>query len=203
MTPIYFIGGSPCSGKSTVAEILSSRYDLYYFKVDDYLEKYTQTGASKGYNICTKQTRMTPDQIWMRDPVIQCTEEFDFYEEISEFLFEDLKAIENKPVITEGAAYLPDLMKKLNIPSDRYVSITPTEDFQISHYKQRPWVPYVLGECSDKETAFSNWMKRDILFGEEVRDQCLRNHYVSIINDGNIEVEELVRMLSGQFGLGG
>lgn len=34
---IYFIGGSPCSGKSTVTEILSKKYDLYYFKVDDFL----------------------------------------------------------------------------------------------------------------------------------------------------------------------
>lgn len=37
---IYFIGGSPCSGKSTVAEILSRKYDLHYFKVDDYLDTY-------------------------------------------------------------------------------------------------------------------------------------------------------------------
>ena len=34
----YFIGGSPCSGKSTVAEILAKKYDLYYFKVDDFLD---------------------------------------------------------------------------------------------------------------------------------------------------------------------
>lgn len=37
---VYYIGGSPCSGKSTTAEILSKKYDLYYFKVDDYLDKY-------------------------------------------------------------------------------------------------------------------------------------------------------------------
>lgn len=31
---IYYIGGSPCAGKSSVAEILSRRYGLNYFKVD-------------------------------------------------------------------------------------------------------------------------------------------------------------------------
>ena len=40
MKEIYYMGGSPCSGKSTAAEILAERYGLYYFKVDDYLEKY-------------------------------------------------------------------------------------------------------------------------------------------------------------------
>ncbi len=36
---VYFIGGSPCSGKSTVARALSARYDLTYFKVDDHLDR--------------------------------------------------------------------------------------------------------------------------------------------------------------------
>ena len=32
MINTYYIGGSPCSGKSTIAEIVSKKYDLYYFK---------------------------------------------------------------------------------------------------------------------------------------------------------------------------
>ena len=52
MMNVYYIGGSPCSGKSTVAEILSERYDLYYFKVDDFLDTYTKQGALKGYPVC-------------------------------------------------------------------------------------------------------------------------------------------------------
>lgn len=40
MRKIYCIGGSPCSGKSTVAEILAKEHNLFYFKVDDNLEKY-------------------------------------------------------------------------------------------------------------------------------------------------------------------
>ena len=31
---IYYIGGSPCSGKSTVAEALAQQYGLAYFKAD-------------------------------------------------------------------------------------------------------------------------------------------------------------------------
>ena len=48
---IYYIGGSPCAGKSSVAEILSKKHDLYYFKTDDFLDRYMQTGARKGYFI--------------------------------------------------------------------------------------------------------------------------------------------------------
>lgn len=71
MTKINFIGGSPCSGKSTVAEIISSRYGWYYFKVDDYLDKYMNQGSLLNYEICRKLTEMNSEQIWMREPVLQ------------------------------------------------------------------------------------------------------------------------------------
>lgn len=202
MKNIYYIGGSPCSGKSTIAEIISKKYDLYYFKVDDFLEKYTKMGESKGYEICTKQGRMNPEQIWMRDTSVQCTEELVFYKEIFEFVMADLEQIEAKEILTEGAAYLPELMKKLGISKDKYLAITPAKDFQISHYSKREWVPYVLEGCSDKEKAFSNWMERDNMFAQEVQRQCSEEQYVSIINDGSIEIDELVNLVVSHLGLG-
>ena len=57
MIDTYYIGGSPCAGKSTVAEMLSQKYDLYYFKVDDFIDDYTKSGTLKGYPICKKQLR--------------------------------------------------------------------------------------------------------------------------------------------------
>ena len=202
MINTYYIGGSPCSGKSTIAEIVSKKYNLYYFKVDDFLDKYTKMGASKEYEICKKQECMKAEEIWMREPLLQCTEEFAFYEEIFEFVLADLEKIEAKGIITEGAAYLPKLMKKLSVSKDRYLAITPTKDFQISHYKKREWVPYVLEGCSDKDKAFSNWMNRDILFAREVQRQCNEEQYISIINDGGIELDELVDIVTLHLGLG-
>lgn len=202
MTNTYYIGGSPCSGKTTIAEILSERYDLYYFKVDDLLDKYTKMGVTKRCEICMKQDSMNAEETWMRESLLQCSEELTFYEEIFEFVIEDLRLIKGKGIITEGAAYLPKLMKKLNVPKDRYISITPTAEFQISHYKKREWVPYVLEGCKDKEKAFANWMDRDILFAREVEKQCYEEQYVSIINDGGLELDELVGRVAAHFGWG-
>ena len=89
----------------------------------------------------------------------------------------------------------------MSISKNRYLAITPAKEFQISHYKKREWVPYVLEGCSDKEKAFSNWMNRDILFAQEVQRQCSEEQYVSIINDGNIEIDELVDLVVSHFGL--
>ncbi len=56
--------------------------------------------------------------------------------------------LSNKSIYTK-------LMKALNVPSNKYISNTPTAEFQI-------------------------------------RRQCLEEKYVSIINDGNMEIDELI-----------
>ncbi len=202
MTKIYWIGGSPCSGKSTIAEILSEKYGLYYFKVDDYLEKYINYGTLSNLEICTKQSKMNAEETWMREAALQCKEELQFYEEIFDFILQDLKAIcDGKDILTEGAAYLPILMNKRNIPWNRYLSITPTKDFQINHYIQREWIYSVLDGCSDVQKAFENWMDRDCLFAEEVIKQCVENKYLSFVNNGQIDIKDLVKLVSVHFGL--
>ena len=96
----------------------------------------------------------------------------------------------------------PKLMKKLGVSKDRYLAITPTKDFQVEHYSRREWVPFVLEGCSDKEKAFSNWMERDALFAKEVQRQCAEEQYFSIINDGCLEVNQIVEMVASYLGLG-
>lgn len=200
MKNIYYIGGSPCAGKSTVAEILAKEHGLYYFKVDDFLDDYTKKGATKGYPVCKKTVEWSAEQIWMREPMLQCNEEFAFYEEVFGYVCADLEKLKcEKGIITEGAAYVPKLMKKLGVSSDRYISITPTPDFQVSHFRKRDFVPYVLEGCKDKEKAFSNWMGRDILFAQEVQWQCREEGYISIVNDGNVGIDELVNIVSAHF----
>lgn len=197
----YYIGGSPCAGKSTAADLLAGRYGLSYFKVDDFLEKYMERGAAEGRPACQRAAQMSAEQTWMRRPDIQCQEEFQIYEKIFEYILADLDQIDgDNGVITEGAAYVPALMKKLGLPGGSYLAITPTPDFQVSHYRQRPFVPYVLADCRDKEQAFRNWMDRDILFAQEVRRQCREAGFASILNDGALSIEALTNAAAAHFG---
>lgn len=92
-------------------------------------------------------------------------------------------------------------MNKCNIPRNRYFSIVPSKEFQNYYYKQREWVPYVLREYKDKEKAFLNWMERDALFALNIYNQCKMEGFSSIINDGSMEIETLLCILSQHFGL--
>lgn len=196
---VLFIGGSPCSGKSTVAERISKEYGAYYFKVDDFLDKFINIAAEKGCPTCKNSITMAPDETWMREPSIQCEDEFLIYDEISELVFEYMEQISADFIVTEGAAYTPRMMN--NYRDKEYISIIPTADFQIAHYKEREWVPYVLEGCSDKQQAFNNWMERDILFAQKVCVECKENGIPCIVNDGTMTQDEIYHIVKELFHL--
>lgn len=199
---VFFIGGSPCSGKSTITENLSRKYGLLYFKVDDHLDQYTRMGAEAGHPICRKQMEMSTEQIWMRTPQVQCEEELRYYEEIFPFILNDLRNLDgDAAIITEGAAYLPNLLKRIGIPDNRYIAMVPTEAFQICHYRKREWVSYVLAECGDPEKAFQNWMGRDILFAKAVAQRCREENYQYLLNNGDWPIQKLEDMIKSHFDL--
>ena len=194
---VYFIGGSPCSGKSTVAETLSELHGMAYFKADDFLDEFITRGAASGLPVCQHIRRMSAEETWMRPPQVQCREELDYYHEIFPFVMEKLAALSAPRIIAEGAAFLPCLMTD----AVHYIVITPSREFQISRYSQRPWVPHVLRDCSNKEQAFANWMERDALFAEEIRRQCAQLGLPHLLTDGSISPEARLAQVAAHFRL--
>ena len=64
--------------------------------------------------LCKKNLSMTPEEIWMRNPVIQKDEELGIYKEVFSSVISDVKKINcDKDIITEGCAYIPKLLKKI------------------------------------------------------------------------------------------
>jgi len=196
---IIYISGSPCSGKSTMATLLKEEYGGYYFKVDDYLLEYVERGYLDNKEICKSIKNKSPDETWMADPYIQCKEEFEIYDEISEYVLEKLKQIDSDFIITEGAAYTPYVMRKYGIKD--YIAIVPTAEFQVSEYKKRPWINNVLKDCSDRKTAFDNWMKRDMLFAQEVKKQCEIDGITCLTNDGKTSINDIYIQVKDLLGL--
>lgn len=186
---LMIIGGSPCSGKSTAAERIAQEYGAYYFKVDDHLSELIKQAADNGSAVCNAIQQMSPEEIWMREPEVQCKEEFEVYRDIAPFVFDMISRIEADLIITEGAAYTPEVMETYT--SDGYVTIVPSPEFQVSHYREREWVPYVLEGCSDKDKAFDNWMQRDILFAQQIQAECVTSGIPYKVNDGSESVEQL------------
>ena len=196
---LYMIGGSPCSGKSTLASLLARKYDLLHIKLDDLVDEMMSQASVDSRPICLLRQDRNPEQIWMRNPEEMADEEWRFYEEIFPYVKSCLIKDQDKALLVEGAGLLPHLIKSLEEPAVSYLCLTPTADFQKKHYKQREWVPYVVEGTSNPEQAFENWMQRDILFAQMVRKEAQKLGYPSLMTDGSQSekqtVEEVARLL--------
>ena len=196
---LYMIGGSPCSGKSTLASLLARKYDLLHIKLDDLVDEMMSQASVDSRPICLLRQDRNPEQIWMRNPEEMADEEWRFYEEIFPYVKSCLIKDQDKALLVEGAGLLPHLIKSLEEPAVSYLCLTPTADFQKKHYIQREWVPYVLEGTTNPEQAFENWMQRDILFAQMVRKEAMKLGYPSLVTDGsqseNQTAEEVARLL--------
>ena len=186
---LLLVGGSSCAGKTTLCAALSEQYGIRRFSIDDHLGEYALKGRENDLPVCLHQNLLSPEEFWMRDSMVMCEELIGFYREIFPFVMEDLRsAAKEGPLIAEGIALMPELVMKEfpeqtgMAPPQRseqsdtvyslhveYICMVAEESFQVRHYREREWVPLLLDGCRDKKKAFSNWMKREKLFAEYIK----------------------------------
>ena len=198
----YFIGGSPCSGKSTIAEQLSKNYNLEYLKIDDYEQAHIEKASPERHPIMYKWSQMSWNEIWMRSVQKQIEEEIEFYRERFPMILSELnKFRSDSKVILESAALLPELLKELNLEKHRVIYLIPSKEFQVKHYSKRTFKNGILEQCNQPELAFKNWMERDHLFGRRVREQAKKLGYKVIDVDGRRSIEENLKLVKDYFRL--
>ena len=201
LSQVYILGGSPCSGKSTVAEKLSKRFHLQYYKVDDHYQDHLKRANPDQHPIICKVSYMGWNEIWSRPASILMNEEILFYQELFELILQDLQKYDlGIPIIVEGAALMPELVEKLNIDKKKVLYMVSTRDFQIYHYSKREYVQHILKECDSPEQAFENWMSRDHLFGKEVLSQAESIGYGTLLVHGERTIEEQFDYVTKYFG---
>ncbi len=198
----YFIGGSPCSGKSTVSELLSEEYALLYYKVDDHDSDHLKRITPEKHPLMCKWQNPDWNELWMRPVEIQVEEEFQIYRERFEMILDDLFSLsEEQLIIVEGAALIPELMQGLKVPNDRLIYMIPTREFQVKKYSEREFIKYILAECDEPEVAFKNWMERDHQFGQIVGTQAKAYDSKILTIDGSNSIEETADSIKRHFSL--
>ena len=77
----YILSGSPCSGKSTMAEMLAGEFDFPYYKVDDHELAHMKRSHPERHPTMTEFSQRDWNEIWSRPVDIQVAEELAFYRE--------------------------------------------------------------------------------------------------------------------------
>lgn len=184
---ICFIGGSPCVGKSTAVENLVDKYHYSYYKYDDHLDEYIKKAIKDNKSLAVKNKDFSVDDIWLRDAIIQCDEEFIYYKEMISYVIKDFLNMKSKRIIAEGVGFIPYLMQFVNKP---YCLVVPTKEFQVKMYSIRPWVIDYLRQSSNKDIAFKNWMDRDALFAQRIIKEAKEYKMPIFITDKKTSFKE-------------
>src|SRR5450759_996730 len=65
---VDWIGGSPCSGKSSIAEKLAARHDQRLIHTDDYLDPHTRQADADRHLVMHRQSQKTLSLIRISEP---------------------------------------------------------------------------------------------------------------------------------------
>lgn len=200
----FWIGGSPCAGKSTIADLLAAAHGLRVYRCDDAYFQHQAVVTPEAQPVFSRIAGASCDELWMRPVNRQIEDELALYREEFPLILADLVGpMEDGPVLVEGAALLPHLLERIGVDRRRAIWIVPTEAFQRRRYAERAWRHDVLASCSNPARAWENWMARDAGFGAAVaRSAAGRNRAVLVV-DGGRSVAENTRAVEAWFGLSG
>jgi hypothetical protein len=194
---VYWIGGSPCSGKSSIVAWLAQRHPFTTYNCDDAFGAHGTRATPEAQPALYRVTRMAWDEIWMRPPEVLLADVIAVLGEEFPMVLDDLLALPGKsPVVAEGAALMPSLVHDLLLDPGCAIWIVPSEGFQRAVYPKRgAWVEDILDQCTEPEQAFQNWMDRDASFARRVKEEARARGLAVIEADGQRTIEQMARLV--------
>lgn len=199
---LYWIGGSPCAGKSSISQWLAEHWGLEIYAVDSAFDRHIQHLDAHRHPALTRWCNATWDERWMQPADQLLREVIACYSEHFSLVLEDLYALtEQRPLLVEGSALLPRLVAEVAPDPQRMIWIVPTADFQRTYYAQRPWIREILAECRQPEAAFANWMERDARFACWVITEAAGIGGTVLQVDGQQSLPDNARAVVNHFGL--
>jgi hypothetical protein len=198
---IYWLGGSPCAGKSSMADMLAEQYRLQIYRCDDFFEVHTKRARPDQQPTLYQLRRMTWDEIWLQPVAVLLRRAIEAYQEEFGMILDDLLAWpKSPPLLVEGTALLPDYVNDILSLPRRSIWVVPTEAFQQAYYPKRgAWVEEVLNQCTDPNRAFQNWMDRDVAYAKWVEKRVTDLGLFCIRVDGSRTIAQNAAVIADHF----
>ena len=199
---VLWLGGSPCAGKTSISEIIASRFDLDAYHVDEEFESHAQRFDPLRHPALTKWSQSSWDQRWMQPVGSLLRDVIACYREDFALVLEDILSLpKRKLLLVEGTALLPSQVANVLSRQSQAIWLIPTADFQRAHYSRRDWVQDILAQCNEPQEAFHNWMERDIRFSQWIEAEASARHFSFLRVDGNRTIEQNAEAVARHFQL--
>lgn len=199
---VYWIGGAPCSGKSSIVEWLVRRHGVRPFSCDAAFEAHSGQILPAQHPAWAALQHGHWDEVWMRPLSVLVQDEWDIYRREFALIVQDLLRLPaDRPIVVEGAALLPHCVYEVLARPRQAVWVIPDEAFQRRMYPRRgEWVQDILRQCTYPEQAFQNWMDRDAAFARRVEAEARSLGLAVLVVDGVCSLEDNAARVKAQFG---
>jgi len=200
---LYWLGGSPCAGKSTIAERLGKRWGIEVYHIDEAFDRHAVRFDAVKQPTLTKWTSTPWNDLWMQPQDVLLTEAIAAYTEHFALFLEDLLARpDNTPLLVEGNPIMPHLLTDLIANPRRALWLVASSDFLRATYPYRgTWVQGVVSQCAAPNLALTNWLNRDAAFAEWVGEEARRLGFQVEIVDGTRSLAQMESVAEAWFGL--
>jgi hypothetical protein len=168
---VLWIGGPPCSGKTSIARSLAARNDLRVYQSDAHTWEHHDAAVARGFPAAASWEEMTPDEHWLGELDAMVELSVAANEERCRLMIEDIEALPAAPlIVAEGTPLFPSFVDERLAGGDHGVWLLPTQEFQRARLEERPRT--MFERTSDPTRALENRVQRELRVGELIEDEA-------------------------------
>ncbi|MEL6306861.1 MAG: hypothetical protein AAFN11_12875 [Chloroflexota bacterium] len=208
MNQVYWMGGAPCAGKTTISHIISQEFGWYVYHIDRHIESYLRRATADVHPALTTYKKMGLQKFLLQTSDIQFEQVVAMHHEQVAFIEADIAELRQEietPILVEGANLIPDKIAQKQASPKHSIWLVPTEKFLLDTYPKRGnWVQEVLRryeKADDGVQAFENWMMRDARFAGHIAHHVQAQSMTLITVDGSVSLLDNAEIAMRHFGL--
>jgi cytidylate kinase len=196
---VLWVGGPPCSGKTSIARTLAKRHDLRVYNSDSHTYQHHYRAIEARLPAATGWESMTPDERWLASTPEEMAElSLEANAERCRMILEDLYALPTSPgVIVEGTPLLPWLVREHAASPQHTVFLLPTPEFEHARLAERPTVTW--NQTSDPELARENRARREHLVAVAIERGAAEDGLPTEPVDGSRDLDAMTAAVERRF----
>jgi hypothetical protein len=202
LSHVLWIGGSPCAGKTSIADWLAQTFGLHVYHFDRTEREYIARRIAAGDAALAAFLSQSMDQRWlMREPSVMAQSVIGFWTERFRQVLEDLLAQPKDPgIIAEGPGLFPECVFPCLSDLHQAIWLVPTDAF-CTAVRQHRHVAGIDGfqQTSDPERALHQLIERDCLLARYVKQRAEALHLPLYEVDGSHSLDEMTRLVEQHF----